>query len=156
MNDARKVVLVTGPPRELRCDMPLHSHLALSEHGAARQSAADRHAAIAAAAKRRLAAQLDAPNRIPEIAAELGVSQFHLAHVFQKQTGLSIHRYLQRLRMATALVRLHDGEESLSRLALDLGFSSHSHFTAVFRQHFGKSPSAVRAATLAAVRSECQ
>jgi AraC-like DNA-binding protein len=107
--------------------------------------AAERHAAIALAAKRRLAARLDAPNRIAEIAGELGLSPFHLAHVFQRQTGMTLHRYLQQLRMASALVRLHDGEANLSRLALDLGFSSHSHFTAVFRRHFGRSPSSFRA-----------
>ena len=36
------------------------------------------------------------------------------------------------------------GERDLSRLALDLGYSSHSHFTAAFRRSFDVPPSAAR------------
>jgi AraC-like DNA-binding protein len=35
----------------------------------------------------------------------------------------------------------------LTRLALDLGYSSHSHFTASFRRAFGLTPSAARTIT---------
>jgi AraC family transcriptional regulator len=73
------------------------------------------------------------------------VSPFHLAHLFRDDTGLSVHQYLLRLRMALALRRLGDDETSLSRLALDLGFSSHSHFTACFRRQFNASPAEIRA-----------
>jgi AraC-like DNA-binding protein len=42
----------------------------------------------------------------------------------------------------------------LSRLAADLGFSSHSHFTAAFRRHYGNSPAAARAILTRDTRSE--
>jgi AraC family transcriptional regulator len=48
------------------------------------------------------------------------------------------------VRLLLALERLEDGERDLSRLALDLGYSSHSHFTAAFRRSFGTPPSAAR------------
>ncbi|MFL5578562.1 MAG: helix-turn-helix transcriptional regulator [Gemmatimonadaceae bacterium] len=106
--------------------------------------AARRHRALAEAAKERLAAAPGAAHRLEELAAALDVSPFHLAHVFRAHAGVPMHQYLLQLRMATAVARIWDGEASLTRLALDLGFSSHSHFTAVFRRHFGATPAAVR------------
>jgi AraC-like DNA-binding protein len=43
-----------------------------------------------------------------------------------------------------ALERLDAGERDLTRLALDLGYSSHSHFTDAFRRSFGVTPSTAR------------
>lgn len=71
-------------------------------------------------------------------------SPFHLARHFKQATGTSMHQYLTALRMALALDRLADGEGDLSRLALDLGFASHSHFSARFRLVFGIAPQAAR------------
>jgi AraC-like DNA-binding protein len=48
-----------------------------------------------------------------------------------------------------ALDRIADGCTDLTGLALDLGFSSHSHFTATFRKHLGITPEAVRSVTRA-------
>jgi AraC family transcriptional regulator len=102
--------------------------------------------ALAAAVQRVLDAAPNAPHRIEDLAAEFGVSPFHLSRVFRAETGTSLHQYVLRVRMQQALSRLHDGEAQLSRLALELGFSSHSHFSTVFRRHFGESPNQVRAA----------
>lgn len=102
--------------------------------------------ALAEAVKRFLNATPSAPHRIEDVAAEFRVSPFHLSRVFRAETGISVHQYLLRIRMEQALSRLHDGEAHLSRLALELGFSSHSHFSTVFRRHFGESPAQVRAA----------
>jgi AraC family transcriptional regulator len=103
-----------------------------------------RRRALAAAAQARIDAAPGARHRIRDLATALDVSPFHLAHVFRAVSGLSIHQYLLRVRMRAALSRLEAGEANISRLALDLGFSSHSHFTAVFQRHVGASPAAVR------------
>lgn len=103
--------------------------------------------ALAEAVQRALTAAPSAAHRIQDVAAEFGVSPFHLSRVFRAETGISVHQYLLRIRMKEALSRLHAGEPLLSRLALDLGFSSHSHFTETFRRHFGESPAQVRAAS---------
>jgi AraC-like DNA-binding protein len=44
------------------------------------------------------------------------------------------------LGLARALAELPHADD-LTALALDLGFSSHSHFSAVFRRTFGLTPS---------------
>ena len=59
-------------------------------------------------------------------------------------TGESVARYLLRLRLALALERLADGETDLAAMAADLGFASHSHFSARFRSVLGVSPTSVR------------
>ena len=81
---------------------------------------------------------------LARLAREVGSSPFHLARIFRRETGLPIHRYLTRVRLALALARLEQGESNLSALALDLGFSSHGHFTAAFRSAFGVPPSRLR------------
>jgi AraC family transcriptional regulator len=78
------------------------------------------------------------------IARQVFVSPAHLARRFRAVTGESIARYLLRLRLGLALDRLAGGERDLAALAADLGFSSHSHFTARFRATFGVTPSAFR------------
>jgi AraC family transcriptional regulator len=93
---------------------------------------------------------------------------FHLARVFKARTGFSLHAYRTQLRLRAALERVaprhgagpalrlrsgqaprrgsgHGGRDvDLIDIALDLGFSSHSHFTEAFRRNFGTTPSAVR------------
>lgn len=90
-----------------------------------------------------------APLSLHELAEHAGCSGFHLARSFRRATGLSLHAYRLRLRLAAALARLQEGERDLAGLAQDLGFSSQSHLGAVFRQAVGVAPGAARA-TLAA------
>ena len=64
----------------------------------------------------------------------------YLTQVFQQVEGIPLYRYQLRLRLARALDLL-DRYHDLAALALDLGFSSHSHFSAAFRQAYGRAPS---------------
>ena len=63
----------------------------------------------------------------------------YLTQVFQQVEGLPLYRYHLRLRLARALDLIAERED-LSGLAQDLGFSSHSHFSAAFRQDYGLTP----------------
>lgn len=77
------------------------------------------------------------------IAAEVGGSAVYLTQAFKQVEGMPLYRYQLRLRLARAL-ELLERDVDLSSLAQDLGFSSHSHFAAAFRQAYGRSPSAFR------------
>jgi AraC family transcriptional regulator len=101
-------------------------------------------AALVNRARQLLAASPGSPHRLSDLADTLGISPFYFARVFRAETGISVHQYLLHLRMASAYSQLSRGNADISRLALDLGFSSHSHFTARFRKEFGKSPVQVR------------
>jgi AraC family transcriptional regulator len=81
------------------------------------------------------------------IAAEVGHSPVYLTQVFQQVEGMPLYRYQLRLRLARALDLLEDCDD-LTSLSLDLGFSSHSHFSTAFRQVYGRSPSQFRQAAL--------
>lgn len=81
---------------------------------------------------------------LEELGDRLHVSGFHLARVFRAGTGESLHRYRTRLRLTLALDRLTDPQTELGRLAHDLGYASHSHFTDRFRGELGVPPSLVR------------
>ena len=95
-------------------------------------------------AKVLLAGDLSRRWTLGEIAAEMKGSPVYLTQVFQQVEGLPLYRYHLRLRLARAL-DLIAGREDLSGLAQDLGFSSHSHFSAAFKQHYGVTPAEFRA-----------
>lgn len=78
------------------------------------------------------------------IAQRVDTSPFHLCRQFRAATGHTLHGYRNQLRMRDALGLLSDGRPDLTRIALDLGFSSHSHFSAAFRAAFGVTPSTYR------------
>jgi AraC-like DNA-binding protein len=100
--------------------------------------------ALADAAKAWIAPRVPQRLTLVRIAAALDCSVFHLCRSFRRATGLSLHVYRDQVRLRLALERLEQGERDLSRLALDLGYSSHSHFTAAFHRSFDVPPSAVR------------
>jgi AraC-like DNA-binding protein len=79
-----------------------------------------------------------------QLARAVFSSPFHLARIFRRETGLSLHRQLTRLRLRHALEHLANGKPDLTMLALDLGFSSHAHFSHAFRREFGSAPSQLR------------
>jgi AraC-like DNA-binding protein len=99
-------------------------------------------AELAEAAKDLLLARLAEPMALGALARELHVSPFHLTRVFREQTGRTLTAYLHDLRLRVAVDRI--GEESLSRIAADLGYASPSHFTDRFRAAFGAPPSQLR------------
>lgn len=80
---------------------------------------------------------------LSEIGAEVGVSPVYLTQVFQKVEGLPLYRYQLRLRLARALDLLGRYDD-LTSLSMDLGFSSHSHFSSTFRQAYGRTPAEFR------------
>lgn len=92
----------------------------------------------------RLASDPASSASLGEIAQAVAASPFPLAPRFKRATGVGLHGYRTQLRMAQSLARLGDGEGDLTGLALDLGYSSHSHFTAAFEAHFGVAPGRAR------------
>jgi AraC-like DNA-binding protein len=80
-----------------------------------------------------------------ELARKVASSPFHLSRVFREEVGMPIHQFHLRLRLAIALEHLSGDDAALSPLALDLGFSSHSHFATLFKRVYGTPPSAFRA-----------
>ncbi|HEX6398645.1 MAG TPA: AraC family transcriptional regulator [Steroidobacteraceae bacterium] len=87
-----------------------------------------------------LASDLSRRWTLAGIAAEIRGSPVYLTQAFQQVEGMPLYRYQLRLRLARALDLVAERED-LSGLAQDLGFSSHSHFSAAFKQAYGRTPS---------------
>jgi AraC family transcriptional regulator len=88
------------------------------------------------------------PFRLGHVADAVGASPAYLTDVFRRVEGVPLHKYVVQLRLSKALIELPHAED-LTELALELGFSSHSHFSAAFRREFGCTPSAFRTSTRA-------
>jgi AraC-like DNA-binding protein len=81
---------------------------------------------------------------LSDVAVEAGASPVYLTQAFQDVEGMPMYRYHMRLRLTRALALLRDCDD-LTALSLDLGFSSHSHFTHAFRNVYGVTPADFRA-----------
>jgi len=80
---------------------------------------------------------------LTDVAEQVGVTAIHLTQAFKRSEGIPLYRYQTQLRVRRALAELPERDD-ITDLALELGFSSHSHFTAVFRANVGLTPSAYR------------
>ena len=78
------------------------------------------------------------------LASESGYSPIHFSRMFRAATGQTPHNYVLHLRVARARQLLQEPSVSLTEIALECGFSSHSHLTRVFHQFVGMTPSAYR------------
>jgi AraC-like DNA-binding protein len=108
--------------------------------------AASARRSLAERAKELIVTQAATALCLDDLAHELHCSRFHLARTFRAETGFALHEYRNQLRLRTAIDRLAERTSDLSRLALQLGYSSHSHFANSFKAGFGLAPSAVRRA----------
>ena len=79
-----------------------------------------------------------------ELAAAVGVSKDYLSHIFRQELGLSPWEYLTRYRIQQAKALLRRTHESVTAIALQVGFDDLSYFNRVFRKHVGCSPSVYR------------
>lgn len=79
------------------------------------------------------------------LADEVGLSPYHLCRLFCRTTGKKLHEYRLQIRLRSALADVLDSNKPLTDVALDAGFSSHSHFTEAFHRGFGVVPSQLRA-----------
>jgi AraC family transcriptional regulator len=81
---------------------------------------------------------------IEALAREAALSPHHFAQCFKASMGLTPHRYVQLRRLNRAHSLLKSTAMPISEIALTIGFASQSHFTQVFRAHFGVTPAAAR------------
>ena len=93
-----------------------------------------------ARACRTLLAQPSLEVGIDDMAREVGMSRRTFTRLFRQQTGISFVEWRQQACLLAAVVRLGHGE-AITRVATDLGYSSPSAFTSVFRRVLGEAPS---------------
>lgn len=85
---------------------------------------------------------LEADISLNTLAKTAHVSKYHFLRLFKNKTGLSPHQYIIAGRVCKAKALMMKGE-SLSQVALTVGFSDQSHFIRAFRKIYGYSPKAL-------------
>jgi AraC-like DNA-binding protein len=77
---------------------------------------------------------------LDEIAAHSGISRARLAELFRRDTGDSLHKFLNRVRVSHAEQLLRNSALSSGSIALECGFATDQHFSRAFKLHTGLTP----------------
>lgn len=81
---------------------------------------------------------------VAAIAKTSGMSVTQFSRSFSAAKGQSVWTYVQERRCKRALILLQTTDASITKIAIDCGFSSQSHLTNSMRQRFGYTPGQVR------------
>ena len=84
--------------------------------------------------------RLTEPPALEEIGRAVGCSPFHLSRTFSAETGQTIPQYTRQLRLERAAELLRTGKFNVTEAALEVGYSSLSHFSQAFHETFGCCP----------------
>ncbi|HEV7869615.1 MAG TPA: AraC family transcriptional regulator [Chthoniobacteraceae bacterium] len=80
------------------------------------------------------------PISLEEIGRKVGCSHFHLSRIFSQEIGKTIFQKLRELRLERAAEMLREGKLNVTQVALEVGYSSPSHFSSAFHEAFGCCP----------------
>ncbi len=81
---------------------------------------------------------------LSELAEQLFISKSTLSRFFKKHTGIYFADYLSRVRCRAALSELEYTDLSITRIAMNNGFSNVQSFNRIFREHYGAAPAEYR------------
>lgn len=83
----------------------------------------------------------DSEFTVEQLADDLAMSRTQLHRRIKDITGLSMGRFIQNLRMQRAVDLLMEDNMNVAQIAIAVGFSTSSHFSTTFKNHFGMTPS---------------
>lgn len=74
------------------------------------------------------------------IAEALSMSASHFARAFKQTTGLAPHHYVLERRIERAKSLLRETDQAIAEIALQIGFSTASHFSVAFQRYMARTP----------------
>ncbi|MGI5838744.1 MAG: helix-turn-helix transcriptional regulator [bacterium] len=77
-------------------------------------------------------------DKLSEIA---NLSPYYLVRLFKDNTGKTPYAYYMDIKIGKAMEYLKAGKHSITEISFILGFSSHSHFSSIFKKRVGMTPS---------------
>ncbi len=83
------------------------------------------------------------PLSIEDIAAKVNISRRQLDRVFRAELDQPPQVFYRNLRLEFARYLLTHGSYTVTAVAMECGFSDAAHFSRLFKEHFGHSPSRV-------------
>lgn len=81
---------------------------------------------------------------VNEIAEKNYLSLSYLSRLFKKAKGISISQYIIQQRMELAARLLEEGQNTISNIALEVGYDNYPYFTSTFKKYYGCTPSKYR------------
>lgn len=81
---------------------------------------------------------------IENLAKELNMSKFYFLREFKEYVGITPYQYIINMKIEYSKQLLKDEKESITQIALSLGFNDSSHFSKTFKAHEGVSPKVFR------------
>lgn len=93
-----------------------------------------------------ISSHLASPLRLDTLSAAVHTSKYYLCREFHKKTGMTINEYIKSVRILRAKKLLETTADSVSEIALSVGFVNFSHFSSAFKSICGMPPSAYRKA----------
>ena len=85
-------------------------------------------------------ANIDEPLSSDELARHVGVSRRHLERLFKKHLQTLPSKFYLQLRMERARQLLQQSDKAILQVGLACGFSTASHFSTAYRNHYGITP----------------
>jgi AraC family transcriptional activator of pyochelin receptor len=89
--------------------------------------------------------QYPEPLTLERICRDVGMNKMALTSGFRQLFGMSVHDYLQKIRMERAFELLQDETQPIACVALQVGYRHACNFSTAFHAYFGCSPQKARA-----------
>jgi AraC-like DNA-binding protein/mannose-6-phosphate isomerase-like protein (cupin superfamily) len=81
---------------------------------------------------------------VQKLAQQISVSPRYLSQLFKKEYGYTVMTFIRNRKLSHSLVLLENPDLAISEIARQLGFSDIYHFSKVFKQYYGISPTEYR------------
>ena len=98
---------------------------------------------------------LDGDLSLDAMSQELYLSKYYIAHLFQENTGLSVHQYVTKKRLAACVEAMGSGQH-INEIYSRFGFLNYSSFYRAFLKEYGCPPSVYLEERLSSAAAETQ
>ncbi len=84
------------------------------------------------------------PIALSSVSASIGLTKEYTAHIFKKETDMTVTDYINRRKMILAKDMIERSGYRLQEISDRLGYGEYSYFSRVFKKHFGTSPAKIK------------
>ena len=78
---------------------------------------------------------------VEKLTEDVGISRAQLHRKLKEIAGVSAGEFIRNLRLEQAARLIEEGQINITQVAYSVGFSNQTHFSTVFKKHYGMSPS---------------
>ncbi len=90
---------------------------------------------------REINAHLSEPDfNVESLTKDVGISRAQLHRKMKEITGISTGEFIRNLRLEQAARLISEGEINITQVAFAVGFNNQTHFSTVFKKHYGMTP----------------